>query len=90
MPFKFEVPKIPSPPEARPGQKSCAPPEDATPNNNFPPPEREVNRRECESAPGYDWRTDPYYNEEAIRERLKAAKAKVLPIRINNTKEDQR
>ena len=33
-------------------------------------------RRTCESEPGYNWRTDPYYNEESIRERLKAAKAK--------------
>ena len=35
-------------------------------------------QRACESEPEYNWRTDPYYNEESIRERLKAAKAKNL------------
>lgn len=36
---------------------------------------RDPNRRPCEYEPGYDWRTDPYYDEHAIRERLKAAKS---------------
>ena len=35
-------------------------------------------QRACESEPEYNWRTDPYYNEESIRKRLKAAKAKNL------------
>ena len=40
----------------------------------------------CESEPLYNWRTDPYYNEESIRKRLKAAKAKILPVSVNDTK----
>ena len=43
-------------------------------------------QRACESEPLYNWRTDPYYNEESIRERLKAAKAKILPVSVNDTK----
>ena len=38
------------------------------------PPSRDPHRRPCEYEPSYDWRTDPYYDEEPIRERLKAAK----------------
>ena len=38
-------------------------------------PSRDPHRRDCEYEPGYDWRTDPYYNADAIRERLKDAKS---------------
>lgn len=38
-------------------------------------PTRDPYRRECEFEPGYDWRTDDYYNEDAIRARLESAKA---------------
>ena len=49
--------------------------------------DRDPYRRECEFEPGYDWRTDPYYTESAIRERMKATKAKVQPVSVNDTKE---
>lgn len=48
--------------------------------------ERDPNRRACEYDDGYDWRTDPYYDEDAIRERMKAAKARVLPVSVNDRK----
>ena len=35
------------------------------------------------------WRTDPRYNEDAIRERLKAAKAEILPVSVMDTTEDK-
>ena len=38
---------------------------------------RDPYRRACEFEPGYDWRTDPYYDEDAIRERLRATKAQM-------------
>ena len=44
-------------------------------------------QRACESEHGYDWRTDPYYNEESIRERLKASKAKILPASVFDSQE---
>lgn len=48
-------------------------------------PSRDPNRRSCEYEPGYNWRIDPYYNEDAIRERMKAAKDKVQPVSVNDT-----
>lgn len=33
-------------------------------------PDRDANRRECEFETGYDWRTDPHYTEDAIRQRM--------------------
>ena len=46
-------------------------------------------RRACESEQGYNWRTDPYYNKESIRERLKASKAKILPVSVFDSQEPQ-
>lgn len=60
MSFKFQVTNFQAP---KPGSKP-------TPQSKEDP-----YRRKCESEPGYDWRTDPYYSEDAIRERLKATKA---------------
>ena len=50
-------------------------------------PTRDLHRRECEFDPGYNWRTDPYYSEDAIRERMKAAKAEKQPVNVNDKRE---
>lgn len=50
-------------------------------------PTRDPHRRASEYEDGYDWRTDPYYDEDAIRERMKADKARVLPVSVNDNKE---
>ena len=51
---------------------------------------RDPHCRACEYEPGYDWRTDPYYDEDAIRNRMKSAKAEHLPVSANDTKENKR
>jgi len=58
-------------PEATTKQGSAAPPEP------LPEPARDPYRRACEFEPGYDWRTDPYYDEQAIRARLYASKQQI-------------
>ena len=69
--------------EAEPDTQTCNTSHRETlSDNNKPCP----HRRACESEPKYTWRTDPYYNEESIRERLKAAKAKIMPVSVNDTK----
>lgn len=71
MPFKFEVPRA----EKKTNQRPTPPPE-TKPSGQNATPNRDPYRRACEYEPGYNWRTDPYYDEDAIRERMKAAKAK--------------
>ena len=39
--------------------------------------ERDPYRRACEFEDRYDWRTDPFYSEDAIRERLLAGQAEM-------------
>ena len=52
----------------------------------MPTATRDPYRRPCEYEAGYDWRTDPYYDENAIRERLQKAKAKALPVSVKDRK----
>ena len=57
-----------------------------------PKPEKSVQsdaRSDIENAPDYDWRTDPYYAEDAIRERMKAAKAEHLPVSVMDRKVEE-
>ena len=53
-------------------------------------PSRDPNLRDCEYEPGYDWQTDPYYTEDAIRSRMKATKAKVQPASVSDRKDNER
>lgn len=79
-PFEYETPTIPA--KQPPPEKEVS---DTPVHSNHI--NRDPHQRECEFEPGYNWRTDPYYDEHAIRERMKAAKAKVLPISVNDTKD---
>ena len=64
------------------------------PENEVPDPpvnsngiDRDPYRRACEFEPGYNWRTDPHYSEDVIRERMKAAKVEKQPVNVNDKRE---
>ena len=72
--FEYETPTKLKPPEKT--QVSETKP--VNPPTQITDPTRDPYRRPCEFEPGYNWRTDPYYSEEAIRTRMKAAKTEHL------------
>ena len=82
MEFNFKLPIPTDQTSSKMMDTPTPPPENKTSHST-----RDPHRRACEYEPGYNWRTDPYYDEDAIRERLKAAKAAVLPTSANDRKE---
>ena len=85
--FEYSPPTI-APTEKPVPQITNEPIETPEPTSNDTP-RRDPYRRECEFEPGYNWRTDPYYNEDAIRERMKAAKAEKQPASVNDRKDSR-